>query len=150
MKVLFEKVNLGATYQGTTYDFRIYIKTESGLELILFDPGFDLRKYEGKEMDCLILAFYVSIMNAEEYKKKSYDIRHPFLKGEFIENYKIQKKWHKFSKAYEEFDYPAVKTDDGIMPIEFCSEKDKDNLKEGDFFTFTVGRLDLCGWFLID
>ena len=146
MKILFEKVHLGSTYQGKTYNFGIDTKTESGLELILFDPGFDLREHEGKVVDCLILAFYASPMDFEEYKKKRYDKRNPFLKGEFIEIYKIPKKWHKFNKGYEEREYPAVRIVHGIMPIEFCSEEDKGDLKDGGFFTFTVGRLDLLAW----
>ena len=151
MRVFIKKFWPSTVYMDQKSDYLIVAQLDNGMIVELFDFRCFAREFEiNTTIDCLILAFYVHIMNFEEYEKKGYDISHPFLKGEFIETYILPKKWHKFNKSYEEREYPAVKTDNGIMPIEFCWEKDRGDLKEGDFFTFTVGRLDLCRWLPIE
>jgi hypothetical protein len=80
LKIFIEKVTLGATYMGETYDFRVYGRTDSGKEVILFDDKFDLRDNQGKIVDCLIDAFMPQDINSIDGNEE-YDPRHPLIEG---------------------------------------------------------------------
>ncbi len=150
MKILFNKVNQGATYQGKTYDYWIHGKTESGQKVVLYDPGFDLREYQGKVVDCLIDAFMPQDINSIN-ENEEYDPRHPIIEGKYIGKYELPKKWELCKNKNEflyEINLEAVETKDGIMIID--SNDFKIPMNEGDNIIFTVGRLDLKAWLPIE
>lgn len=150
MKIYIDKVNLGATYMGETYDFRVYGRTESGKEVILFDDKFDLREYQGKVVDCLVDAFMAQDINSID-ENEEYDPRHPIIEGKYIGKYELPKKWEPCKNKNEflyEINLDAVETKDGIMIID--SNDFKVPINEGDNIIFTVGRLDLKAWLPIE
>lgn len=145
MKIYIDEVNLGSTYMETTYDYRIYGKTESGLKMIIFDDKFDLRNYQGKTIECLIIAIL-----PQEIDKET-DPRHPKIDGIFIGKYAIPKKWEPCEKQNDflyNVERNAVETKDGIIIID--TDEYVNSLNKGDHITFTVGRLDLMAWLPIE
>ncbi|MFW9970369.1 MAG: hypothetical protein ACFFDF_09230 [Candidatus Odinarchaeota archaeon] len=146
MKIYIDKVNPGSTYMETIYDYRIYGKTESGFEIIIFDDKYDLRNYQGKTIECLINAILPQEID-KKYESKETDPRHPQIEGSFIGKYAIPKKWKPCEKQNDllyAVDRHAVETKDGIIIID--TDEYVNSLNKGDHITFTVGRLDLMAW----
>lgn len=148
MKIKFEKVDCGATYQGKTYDFWINGKTESGLKVVLYVDGFDLREYEGKVVDCLILAFMAQDINSID-ENETHDLHHPIIKGKYLGSYKIPDEWLKCEKDLLLEAYYGIQTQEGIYLIELIDIEGL-SIKKGEDIIFTVGRLDLLAWLPIE
>jgi hypothetical protein len=139
MKLLIEKVLPGSSYQGKIYDYGIKGKTESGMELRISDwKKFNLKKYEGKIVNCLILAFMAQDINNIE-KDQSHDPFHPVLEGTYLGSYKIPEKWREINEDLLLDPYHAVETVDGLLII----DPDELNAEKDEKIVFTVGRLDL-------
>jgi len=148
MKILFEKVNSGATYQEKIYDFWIHGKTQSGETIVLYDDGFDLREHEGKLVKCLILAFMAQIINPRE-ENKEHDPYHPIINGQYIGEYTVTKEWLECDDDLILEGYHGVQTIDGIFLLE-PTDLQGISVKKGAEIIITVGRLDLLAWLPIE
>lgn len=142
MKLLIEKVFPGSSYQGKIYDYGIKAKTKSGMILRISDwKRLDLSQFEGKIVNCLILAFMAKPADKTE-RKEFYDPFHPIFEGIYIGSYHISEIWLKSYKNLKLDLYHAITTKDGIF---LTSPRDMEDagIKKDEKFTFTVGRLDL-------
>lgn len=148
MRILFEKVNIGATYQEKVYDFWIHGKSKSGEKIVIYDDGFNLQEYKGKIINCLVLAFMAQIINPKEESKK-YDPYHPIIKGQYLGEYSISEEWLQCDEDLSLEGYHGIQSVDGIFLLEPTELQDA-SIKKGDEIIITVGRLDLLAWLPIE
>ncbi|MFX1340713.1 MAG: hypothetical protein ACFFDK_19035 [Promethearchaeota archaeon] len=149
MKVLLKNVDIGSEYDDKVYDYWIVGQLNSGKQIEIFDAApFDLRKYESKTIECLIVATFVEVV----YNSDNVD--EIIINGTFLGKYSLDDKWENISeggnKIYELVsEWYAIKTDDGIFLLTL-SKKELNSMKEGDIIFLKVGRYDLLAWYPID
>ncbi|MEJ2251393.1 MAG: hypothetical protein P8Y97_17290 [Candidatus Lokiarchaeota archaeon] len=148
MEILFENVNSGAIYQEKIYDFWIHGKTSNGKSIVLYDDGFDLRKYEGKVIKCLILAFMAQKINPKE-ENKELDPFHPIINGQYMGEYEVPEEWSEYDYDLNLEGYHGVQTKDGVFLLE-PTDLQGISIEKGEEIIITVGRLDLLAWLPID
>ena len=75
MRVYIKDFWPSTVYMDQKSDYLIIAQLDNGMIVELFDFRCFAREFEiNTTIDCLILAFYVHIMNFNEYEKKGYDI----------------------------------------------------------------------------
>ena len=138
MLVKILKINIGTRSIGPkVIDFWIHAQLENGeiIEIFDLDP-LDLRGYEGKHLDCLILA------NVGDIDKDSILI----IRGKYIKNYVPPLKWKSVHDPVE--NYSAVETENGIFLLDPGIIEFKD--KDGQIIEFDGFRLDLLAYLSLD
>lgn len=137
MKLLIEEVQIGAEYEGMVYDFWITGRLKNGRLLKVFDfIPFDLRSYQGKEVEVMIIAGFLR-------SEVDFENTETVITGEVIDEYCLpllnkvrsdmsQKKWF------------ALKTKEGMFLLN-PSEFENKPLSIGTKVSFNVGRFDLVG-----
>lgn len=137
MEFYVRDIEIGASYEGTVYDFWVTGKLESGQLIKIFDlVPFDLRNDIGKTVNILLLAGFIKI------GVKSGEGRE--IVGKFLKEYEIPKKVIRLREDINQRKWHGFQTNDGILllnPAEF----EKFNLKHGDEARINVGRFDLIG-----
>lgn len=137
MIVKILKVSRGTPLGSKVMDFWIRAQLKNGdiIEIFDLDP-LDLRGYEGKYLDCLILA------NVGDIDKDSILI----IRGKYIKNYELPLKWKRVHDPVE--NYSAVETENGIFLLDPGIIEFKD--KDGQIIEFEGFRLDLIAYLPLD
>lgn len=169
MRIYIEKVYPGAQYEGGNFDYHISAKLNNGKRISIFDPvcfGKFLKNFENKIVECLILAYLVSLEKHEYVSTyiKDERFRQPKIEGIYLEKYVIPSKLE-FEKVkpylkgtfknarVENLIKPldknqAIKTNNGVYLLSSIDLNSKSLVfKEGDRITLYVGRFDLLLWY---
>ena len=145
MKVLLKSVDIGSKYDDKVYDYWIKGQLNSGQVIEIFDAApFDLRNYESKTIEALIIATFVQVV----YNTDNVDEN--LTNGTFLGKYNINDKWENIyeggNKIYESVsEWYGIKTDDGIFLLTL-NIGDLNAIKEGEIIFLKIGRYDLLAW----
>ncbi|MFX1268436.1 MAG: hypothetical protein ACFFAK_10800 [Promethearchaeota archaeon] len=138
MIVKILKVSRGTPSGSKIMDFWVDGQLKNGeiIEIFDLDP-FDLRGYEGKYLDCLILA------NVGVFDKDDIIF---LIRGKYIKSYELPLKWKGVHDPID--NWSAVKTENGIFLLDpgIIDFKDKD----GQIIEFDGIRLDLIAFLPLD
>ena len=139
MKVLLKSVDIGSKYDDKVYDYWIKGQLISGQVIEIFDAApFDLRNYESKTIEGLIIATFVQVV----YNTDNVDEN--LTNGTFLGKYNINDKWENIyeggNKIYESVsEWYGIKTDEGIFLLTL-NIGDLNAIKEGEIIFLKIGR----------
>jgi hypothetical protein len=153
IKFIIEKVGDSTISErtGKVFNFWIIGRLDSGKTIKIQDRlPFNLRKYEDKKVDCLLIATFIHHINMIS-EKDEIDIAHPVIKGEYIGEYEIPSKWLNCSGYKIISGYHAVKSIDGIFLIDPSDfERQEVIFNSGNEIIFKAGSIELDAWLPIE
>ena len=141
-------VEIGAKDQNRIYNFWISGHLSDNHIIKIFDVNaYDLREYINKEVDLLIIANLIVLL---EENASDFNVDSKVFNGKFLGEYRFPQEWIKFgnfgyiNRCLKKQWY-ALEYGDGIFLLD-PQDLQEYSLRRGENIVIDVGRFDLVAW----